>query len=190
MVFRWGQRGGLGWALPPSLGKLYTLQLFSWLGSLDKVRIVCQQAVMPGMLSACSRCEWVSITLYFVSSAAVWVCSDAPPNSLTELNWNKRFYCSPAGYFGTPRTHPPHQITPPSASRCPSRDRPVCALQWHFPQCSIRPSWHHFLNERTHELGHTHTHVVLVIHSLSHTSVQLHLSPAQLLDSNCWFEFQ
>lgn len=78
MVFRWGQRGGLGWALPPSLGKLYTLQPFSWLGSLDKVRIVCQQAVMPGMLSACSRCEWVSITLYFVSSAAVWVCSDTP----------------------------------------------------------------------------------------------------------------
>lgn len=54
---------------PPSVGKLYTLQPFSWPGSLDKVRIVCQQAVMPGMLSAGSPCVWVSLTLYFASPA-------------------------------------------------------------------------------------------------------------------------
>lgn len=60
---------------PPSVGKLYTLQPFSWLGSLDKVRIVCQQAVMPGMLSAGSPCVRVSLTLYFASPAT-------PPGSL------------------------------------------------------------------------------------------------------------
>lgn len=52
-----------GWALPPSVGKLYTLQPFSWLRSLDKVRIVCQRAVMPGMLSAGSPCVRVSLAL-------------------------------------------------------------------------------------------------------------------------------
>lgn len=40
-----------------------------------------------------------------------------PPSSLTELNWNKRFYFSPAGYFGTPNTHNhhvelPHPLSP------------------------------------------------------------------------------
>lgn len=144
-MFGWEQRGGSGWALPPSVGKLYTLQPFSWPGSLDKVRIVCQQAVMPGMLSAGSPCVWVSLTLYFASPAVVWICSTTP--KLPELKSFKRLFFSPAGYFGTP--------TPPS--HCPSRDCPVCTLHWHFVQCSIRPSWHHFLNEQTHEHEHTHT---------------------------------
>lgn len=67
----WGQSGGSALALPLSVGKLYTLQPFSWPGSLDKVRIVCQRAVMPGMLSAGSPCVCVSVSHSFASPAAV-----------------------------------------------------------------------------------------------------------------------
>lgn len=67
------QNEGPDWALPPSVGKLYTLQPFSWPSSLDKVRIVCQRAVMPGMLSAGSPCVCVSVshTLFCLSSSSL-----------------------------------------------------------------------------------------------------------------------
>lgn len=82
-VFGRGQSGGSVRALHPSVGKLYTLQPFTWPGSLDKVRIVCQWAVMPGMLSAGSLppplCVRVSLTLYFATAAAVWIGGDTPP---------------------------------------------------------------------------------------------------------------
>lgn len=50
-----GQGGGGGCqasVLHPTPVKLHTLQPFSWPDSPDKVRIVCQQAVMSGMLRA------------------------------------------------------------------------------------------------------------------------------------------
>lgn len=50
--WRWGGERGSGSVLHPSPLRLHTLQPFSRPGSLDKVRIVCQQAVMSGMLRA------------------------------------------------------------------------------------------------------------------------------------------
>lgn len=54
--FQMGQSRGRGQPRPPSLGKLCTLQPFTWPSSQDKVRIVCQRVVMPGMLSSVSKC--------------------------------------------------------------------------------------------------------------------------------------
>lgn len=157
-----GSRGS-GWALPPSVGKLHTLQLFSWLSSLDKVRIVCQWAVMPGMLSAGSLCVCLNVshTLFCLSSSSLdlrW-----HPHAPWTLKWNNRYYSSPESYFSTSKYTPP-------ASHCPIKDSPICTLQQHVLACSIRPSWHHFLNECTH----TYVHICLVIQSLSQTTVQLY----------------
>lgn len=169
-----GESGGLGRALPPSVGKLDTLQSFSWPSSLDKVRIVCQRAVMPGMLSAGSPCvRDCPSHFYFASPAAVWICFNTP--TLPELWSEITDTISLLRAILVPDTRIkqlilPHPL-PPSAPVGYSE----YSSMFHLANMTSLSKW-------ADTWTWTNTHIGLMIHSLSQTSVQLHPSPAPLSD--------
>lgn len=83
-------QGGEGIRLHPSPVQPHTLQPLSWAGWLDKVRIVCQQAVMSGMLRApepppprtmCERPSSFVLPLHVVT-VSVCICADISPQDL------------------------------------------------------------------------------------------------------------
>lgn len=119
--FQMGPGRGRGQPRPPSVGKLCTLQPFTWPSSQDKVRIVCQRVVMPGMLSSVSKCLLLASA---EAPRALWTL-------ISEVTGS-----TPTGPYGVSLSHTHMQFFH-MPYPLPNIDGPVYSLLRPFPACSI-----------------------------------------------------
>lgn len=128
----------LGWGelWPPLVGKLCTLQPFSWPGSQDKVRIVCQWVAMPRILSAVCKCL---SHFCFPGSSFHLSWHPVPPGLWSQSSFR---FCVPSCKLSQLLTL--NIPTYPSLFQTERGRSILCSCL--FSGCFICMPWHHFLS--------------------------------------------